>query len=52
MWNQRDEDRDERPDLLMAFLVCACMQITSMGPTREGAKALGQEMDRLLPEDW
>jgi len=52
MWNEPQEQLDDQPDLHIAFLVCACIQITSLGPVREGAKALGQEMDRLLPEDW
>ncbi len=51
MWNNKREVIDQHPAMQMSFLVLSCMQLTCIGAMRNGAKAMGQTLDRLLPDE-
>ena len=50
MWNNPKEALEKEPKLQMSFLVMSCMHLTTVGSVRNGAKAMGQILDRMLPE--
>lgn len=50
MWNHSQEITDKNPTLQMSFLVLSCMQLTTVGALRNGAKAMGQTIDKMMPE--
>lgn len=51
-WAQPNGPHDPHARLRMAFILCSCIQITSLvSDLRTGAKALQQAMDQILPED-
>ena len=50
LWNNPKEEHEKEPCVQMSFLVMSCMQLTTVGPVRNGAKAMGQILDRMLPE--
>ena len=50
MWNQKEPIIDANPKLHMTFLVLSCMQLTTVGPMRNGIKSMTQVLDKILPE--
>lgn len=50
MWNNPKAAIEDEPTLQMSFLVMSCMHLTTVGAVRNGAKAMGQILDRMLPE--
>ncbi|NRA37553.1 MAG: hypothetical protein HRU15_05395 [Planctomycetes bacterium] len=51
LWNDDKPRNHPSPLLLFTFVLLSCMQLTSTGPKREGAKMMGQYLDKILPED-
>ena len=50
MWNNPKEALEKEPKLQMSFLVMSCMHLTTVGSVRNGAKAMSQILDRMLPD--
>lgn len=50
MWNNAEPNIDLNPKLQMSFLVLSCMQLTTTGPVRNGAKSMGKSIDQMMPE--
>ena len=50
MWNAPQPIEDANPKMHMAFLVLSCMQLTTVGPIRNGIKSMTQVLDKILPE--
>lgn len=51
LWGNTEARMHPQPLLLFTFVVLSCMQLTSTGDKREGAKKMGQCLDKVLPED-
>ena len=48
---QADGPAPHLADLRFALLVISCLQVTSTGELRAGAKAVQQALDQMVPDD-
>lgn len=51
LWYNDQPRIHPNPLLLFTFVMLSCMQLTSTGEKRAGAKKMGQHLDKILPED-